>query len=310
MIELFNGSTLPQNANHFSTKRTFIPTFEISNGSAEGDFCVCRMQCIPALKFFTDEIGVDSSKNDFFSLFQMSIPGGTHKVYITVEDDEPIEITNDDYGTLYTGSTWVSYEFTAFKIFNEIGYKKFYCTIKNFDGSSAVVATLNSAPRQLIKYSDQSANGTITIETNKNGILRHGNNYSDLVLSGGGLVKFIRNQIRLSGSLEWSGAPLESTRLMLSGNTQDSLQVFEKMEMEYDLKIVLASAEQVIPVLLDDLFANAVFVTDYNLFNFEKYSRLKVYRTSNDFTAGRSARRKSFVVKVRRAQSNIEKYND
>lgn len=268
------------------------------------------MQCIPALKFFTDEIGVDSSKNDFFSLFQMSIPGGTHKVFITVANDPAIEITNDDYGTLYTGSTWVSYEFTAIKIFNEIGYKVFYCTIINYDSLGNVVATLNSAPRRLIKYSDQSANGTITIETNKNGILRHGNNYSNLELAGGTILKNIRNQIRLSGSLEWSGAPLEKTRLTLSGNLQDSLQVFEKMEMEYDLKIVLASSEQVIPVLLDDLFANSVFVTDYNVFNFEKYSRLKIFRVSNDFTPGRSARRKSFVVKVRRAYSNIEKYND
>lgn len=310
MIELLNGTTSAQNPRHFSTKRTFIPTFEVSNGSEEGDFCVCRIQCVPALKFFTDEIGVDSAKNDFFSLFQMSIPGGTHKVYITVENNNPVEITNNNYGTLYTGSTWVSYEFTAFKIFNQIGYKKFYCTITNLDGSGAIVATLNSAPRNLIKYSDQSANGTITIETNKNGILRHGNNYSNLELAGGTIMKFIRNQIRLSGSLEWSGAPLEKTRLTLNGNLQDSLQVFEKMEMEYDLKIVLASSEQIIPVLLDDLFANAVYVTDYNLFNFEKYSRLKVFRESNDFTAGRSARRKSFVVKVKRAYSNIEKYND
>lgn len=310
MIELFNPTTAAQNPRHFSTKRTFIPTFEVSNGSEEGDFCVCKMQCVPALKFFTDEIGIDSAKNDFFSLFQVSIIGGSHKVYITVENNPPFEITNNDYGTLYNGSTWYSYEFSAFKIFQQIGYKKFYCTITNMDGSGAIVATLSSAPRKLIKYSDQSANGTITIETNKNGILRHGNNYSNLTLAGGTTLKFIRNQIRLSGSLEWSGAPLETTRLMLNGNTQDSFQVFEKMEMEYDLKIVLASSEQVIPVLLDDLFANAVFVTDYNVFNFEKYSRLKIYRMSNDFAPGRSARRKSFVVKVRRAQSNIEKFND
>lgn len=311
MIELFNGSTTAQSPKHYSTKRTFIPTFELQNQSEEGDFCVCKLQCIPCLKFFTDEVGTDTRKNDFFTLFQNSIPNGSHKVFYTLDDWETeVEITNNDFGTLYNGTNWYGYEFKAFKVWQQIGYKEFSASLRNYDSSGELVQRKDSACRKLIKYSDQSANGTITIETNKYGILRHGNNYTDLELVGGLKVKNWRQQIRLAGSLEFAGFPTEATRLMMNDSLQLSRQVFEKGGIEYDLHIVGASAVQVMPVLLDDLFANIVYVSDYNLRNFEVYNKVRILRNSTEVEPSRSRMRKSFKIRVIREESNIEKFND
>lgn len=313
MIELFNGSTTAQNIRHFSTKRIFIPTFELQNQSEEQeDFCVCRMQCVPCLKLFTDEIGVDTRKNDFFFLFQNSITGGSHKVFYSLDEwQTEIEITNNDFGTLLNGTNWFGYEFTAFKIWQQVGYKKFWASLRNYDSSGSEVNRTNAACRKLIKYSDVSAHGTITIETRKSGILRHGNNYSNRQLVSGAILKEFRNQIRLDGSFGMSGTPVEETRILLNNQEQTSLQIFKKGSVEYDLNIWLASSEQVMPVILDDMFATQILVTDYNLFNFSKYTKIKVFQKSPaEFQPGTKARRKSFLIKMEREESNIEKSND
>lgn len=208
MIELFNGTTTAQTTKHFSTKRTFIPTFTVDSSAPDTDFCACEIQCVPCLLFLTDEIGSDPIKNDFFTLFQNSITGGSHKVFIYVDgqegpddgDNYGTEITNDDYGSLYNGTNWFSYEFSAFKIHQQIGYKEFYCALVNYDSSGEEVKRTISACRKLVKYSDRSANGTITIESRKHGTLRHGNDYSNLTLVSGVPLKYLRNQIRIHGS--------------------------------------------------------------------------------------------------------------
>lgn len=313
MIELFNSSTTAQNVRYYSTKRTLIPTFELQNQSEEQeDFCVCRIQCVPCLKLFTDGIGTDTRKNDFFSLFQNSITGGSHKAFYSLDEWETeIEITNDDFGTMNNGSTFFHYEFTAFKIWQQIGYNKFWASIRNYDSSGNEVNRTDAACRKLIKYSDVSAHGTITIESRKNGILRHGNNYSNLTLVGGSVLKEIRNQVRLDGSFGISGIPMEETRISLTDNVQTSLQIFKKASVEYDMRIFLASNQQVMPVILDDLFANRIMVTDYNLFNFFRYTKIKVFQKSpTEFEPGTKSRRKSFMIKMEREESNIEKYND
>lgn len=318
MIEIFQAATTAQTKRHFSTKRTIIPTLELQTAS-DGDFCTCRYQPVPALKFFTDEVGDDDLKNDFFTLFQNSITGGSHKVFYSTDGWETeTEITNNDFGTFYAGSVWCGYNFTAYKIFLQLGYCKFSACIRNYStGGTVLVQEIYSVDRKLQKFSDIAANKTVVIETRKNGQLRHGADYSTLTLSGGSPkpLAFWPQQIRLNGSLKLADMPTELDRLMLNDNIQSSLQVMDTASFEYDLTVTLHSSDQIMPVLLDDFFANVVYVTDYNVLNFDKnsndrYVKLRLIRQSVGIAPSSNRIRKSFNIKMRRELSNIEKFND
>jgi hypothetical protein len=311
MIRLFNGSTVTQNQRHFSTKRTFIPALRRKLAETDQDFCTCRVQCIPCLKLLTDEIGVDKYKNDFFTLFQNSVTGGSHKVFIIVNGVET-EITDNTFGEMFNGVNTFGYRFDAYKVWQSSQkYGEFSAVIRNYNADNDIVQEKYSVCYRLMKYTDKTANGTIRIETRKVGKLRHGLDYSNLVqvASPAKNPAYWRQQVRLPGKLKLSGAPVELDRLMLNNNEQSSLQIMDKGDLEYDLSINLVSSEQIMDVLLDDLFANMVMVSDYNVYNFEKYRDVRLIRTGVELQP-RVVKRKSFTFKMKRELSNIEKFND
>ena len=317
MIRLWNGSTTTANQRHFSTKRTFIPTLRRKLADTDEEFCTCRVQCIPCLKLLTDEVGSDKYKNDFFTLFQNSVTGGSHKVFIIVAGVET-EVSDGTYGEMFNGVNTFGYRFDAFKVWQQLGkYGDFQAVIRNYNADGAKVQEKYSVCYRLAKYTDKTANGTIRIETRKVGKLRHGLDYTNLnqvpvVVPPFSLEKFVpywRQQVRLPGSLKLAGNPIELDRLMLNDNEQSSLQIMDKGDLEYDLNINLVSSEQIMDVLMDDLFANMVMVSDYNVYNFEKYRDVRLIRVSTELQP-RVVKRKSFNFKMKRELSNIEKFND
>ncbi len=311
MVRLWNGSTTTQNQRHYSTKRTFIPTLRRALTETDQDFCTCKVQCIPCLKLLTDEIGQDKYKNDFFTLFQNSVTGGSHKVFIIVDGIES-EVTDNTFGELFNGVNTYGYRFDAYKIWLSFQrYQEFSAVIRNYNSAGAMVQEKYSVCFRLMKYTDKTANGTVRIETRKVGKLRHGNDYTNLEQVSS-LVKtppYWKQQVRLPGSLKLSGNPIELDRLMLNDNEQSSLQIMDRGDLEYDLTINLVSSEQIMDVLMDDLFANMVMVSDYNVYNFEKYRDVRLIRISTELQP-RVVKRKSFTFKMKRELSNIEKFND
>lgn len=307
MIELFNGSTSAQTEAHYSTIRTLIPVVDTTI-ETDSDFCTCQVQCIPALKFLTDEIGDDEYNNDWFTMYQNSISGGSHELFIVVNDQE-IQVTDNTYGQEYEGANFYGYRFDAYNIWDEHGYGDYYFIMRKYDASANLVETETSATFKLQKFTKQTANGTVAIETRKNGSLRHGKKYHDLSMNVGKNLQYWTQRVRLPGRLKWAGAPVELSGVVMNNITQTRQQVFDTMTLEYDLEIHLVSGEQILPVIFDDMFANIVYVTDYNVFNFESYKKLRLLRTGIEIKP-RVVKRKSFTFKMISEEKKYEKYND
>lgn len=310
MIEIFNPVGIGQTAKHFSTLRTTIPVFEEPTISQTEEFCTCIAQCIPDLKMLTDEIGTDLRRNDFHSVYQNSVPSGSHTVNIIVEGVE-ILVTDDTYGKLFNGSAYYGYKFEALKIWTEHGYGVYKFVIRNYNSFATLVAEEFSPQIVLKKYTDREANGTVRITSKKSGTLRHGKKYFNLTLSSSLLkpVAFWEQQIRLPGSLKWTGTPLESMGVVQNSLLQPRSQTFDTLMNEYNLTINLVSSEQALAFLYDDLFANKIYVTDYNVYNWEKYTDLQLRRVDQSFN-DRMVKKKSFVIKMVNAEEKFEKFND
>lgn len=310
MINLFQPASTLEPAQHYSTVRRDIAVVRVEDITQEDEFCTCIMQCIPCLPLLTDEVGTDAYKNDFFRLYQNSITGGTHTLHIVVDGQE-IEVTDNTYGTEYDGNFFYGYEFEAHKIWVEHGYGKYSAVMRLYDSLNNLIKTTTSPCFELQKFSDRKANKTVRIETRQSGRLLHGNDYTDLSLRSAGLKtpQYWAQQIRLPGNLKMSGIVVENDRLVLNNDMRTSLQVLDKMGVEYDLTLERLSVEQAFPVIFDYLFSAPVYVTDYNVYNWTKYRNIRLVKTGIEFQP-RIAKRNTFVIKMKREEENIEKFND
>lgn len=312
MVELANtGATTPQNPWHFSTIRTLIPVITDPGAGLEEDFCTCIKQCIPALPMFTDEVGTDDFKNDWYRLFQNSITGGSHTVVMYV-NGEAINVTDSTYGLLINGITFYGYQFNAYAIYQLHNYPEVYFVMNNFDSLGNLVKTTTSPTFQIKRYTDRAANGTVVIESFQNGQLRHGNNYSDLRYDAGAFNSKLPNwhqRIRLPGKLKWAGAPVQLSGVVVNDSVHSRLQSLDTMDLEYDLELYLLGSVQANPVIFDFMFGNKVLVTDYNVYNYESYVKVSLLRTGIELSP-RVRRRKSFVFKMVNADKKYEKFND
>jgi hypothetical protein len=309
MIKLFQPVTFAQIAKHYSTIRESIGVVVKDEPTIEADFCSCIMQCIPCLPLLTDEVGSDQYKNDFFTVYQNTPTGGSHTLHIVV-DDEEVEITDSTYGVEYNGEVFYGYRFDAYKIWQEHGYGRYSAIMRAYDSTSNLIKTTESPCYQLDKYGDRTANRTVRIETRQKGKLLHGNNYTDLRLQGSPKpLAFWRQQIRLPGMLKPPKFVTENDRLTLNDDLRSSLQVMDRMVLEYDLILERLSEDQALPVILDYLFANTVYVSDYNVYNWGKYRNVRLIKQEVD-NSSRVARRNTLTIKMRREEDNIEKTND
>lgn len=310
MIRLLNGSTNAQTTKHFTTIRTLIPVIPSLLTDDVGDLCLCRLQCIPCLKMFTDEIGTDTYKNDWYRIYQNLITGGYAKVFIVVDDVE-IEVTDDTYGKLYDGTYFMGYRFNAYNIWSEHGYGEYTFIIRGYDANDNLIKESESVCFDIQKFSTRMANKTVTITTRQNGILRHGNNYSNLEVTGEVYrgLPYWEQRVRLPGRLKRTPGNYELSAVAVNDQVHSRLQVLDMYTEAYDLEIDLVSSDQLLHVIFDNMFANKVYVTDYNVLNWENYKSVSLLRVGEEFEP-RVVRRKSWTFKMVNADKKFEKFND
>jgi len=119
-------------------------------------------------------------------------------------------------------------------------------------------------------FSAEKANRTFRIETYQTGsIIRSGYNYDELGLDNGWYQSY-----RVPGKLGNKKATLESDYLMTSDRRM--LQIQDRMSYEYELETELIPASLIKVLVEDNLLANQIQLTDYNLFNSQSYQRLEL----------------------------------
>ena len=302
--------------NYFAGKRTGVPVLFLNEiGSGNEDFCTCIKQCIPCLTVFTDQIGIDLFKNDRFLMHENVSSGVVGKVFMTkiagdgTETD--IELTDNTFGVYDDGSAddpaYIAFNVDFFKIEQALGFGEYKFRIEL---QSLFLKPLQVSPSPCFvirKFSEKAANRTVRIETQQSGKLQHGSDYGD---------KIFTQQIRLPGALIYSNDGVENDDLQLNNDSRSLVQIKDQTFAEYELEIYLVSSQQMVRTLIDYLFSNKVFVSDYNVYNWvfdpanpsaTSYRRLPVKRSANDFKPSRKALRKSFSITMEYAIKNVFK---
>ena len=311
-IYIPNTNLSSRDAANLSTRRTVIDVVEVGELPAGMQFDSCKFQCIPKMIRFTDEIGIDGLKNDFTALFVNTFKGANVEAnIINTETGVEYPLVNDDYGKIYSFAlpnlAW-GYRIDWFKVWDVLGYGsyKFTIQVKNIVGT--VISEFESICFALIKYADEAANGTVRIETIQTGKLAHGNNYKDLVTTGGDKVDWVQ-QWRVFGALMLSGMTRENHRIQKT--SRSSLQIKDEIVPEYDLRIKRIAFSQVNSIIFDGMFANLVKVVDYNVFNFENFKEIELYNeTIETGETTKDRKRKTFIFKMVIDKQNIFKTNN
>ena len=310
----------------FSTKRPEVETFKIQKLELDQDFCTCLIQCVPDLVVFTDKVGADFYKNDFFSLFvnTLNIPPlliGSNTVGTIENMNTGAETTlvNGLHGELIDGVNFWWFKVEWFKIWQTLGFGRYRLKTKTTSVTSLAIIGETCSPVFHVKpYSDKLANGTVRLELDQQGKLNNSFDFSNLITdTGKGTI--YEQQIRLPGALKFESTNEETDHLVLNGTSRPSYQIKDQIRPKYLLEIHLVSAPQFVPTLFDDLFASPVNVSDYNVYNWvadprnyqaEKYRSLPLIKESANFEPTRNQKRKTFSFGMRYFNDNIFKTNN
>lgn len=303
-------------ARYFSAKATNVRVFSPLQNFEDSDFCTCLTQCIPDLPAFTDEIGDDFYKNDKFALFLNTITDGSIVVTLSKQGAADILLTDNTYG-IYTDNDFSNYfrfELDFYKVWLNSGYGSYSFKIENFNGALELVQTLSSPNFRVKRYSAKAANRTVRIETHQGGILQHGTAYVNVL----NLKTTWLQQVRVRGSLTFTGESIENSSLQLNNSSRSQIQIKDQLSPQYTLTIELAGSKQANFIMLDYLFANDVKISDYNVYNYvfdprypntNMYRSIPVKRTSTEFNSTRTKLRKTFNIGMEYNNKNVFKIN-
>jgi hypothetical protein len=296
----------PLNPNDgLATRLVGIPTIP-AVAIEENSICVCK--CNYVEKVFS-EVGpiVDWNKNDKTSLlFKKAITSDS--ITITLYKElTPYTISDDTYGVYYPGTLPNKPLYYGFIVdWNKIYYLlgPGYYNFKITTIIIGVTTVIDSIDYYLQPYSDLSANNTVRIETyNTGNILSSPFDYDGLLQDGW------YQSFRIKGKLMPKQPKITTDNYINQDN--EIIQIQDKITNDYDLITGLIPAVIADVLIYDNLLANKILISDYNIFNEDVKRQIelrpidipekKVYNFNNNM---------KFVIKFTSAIDNIIKNNN
>ena len=289
----------------FSTALT-TTSVEIPQDIPVKGFCFCDHECDFVETVFADLADTDNYKNDRTDIGLFNIPdtvGGSYVIRLVKSGGTPIVITDNTYGTLsdletITGlPTWFGYLLEWNKVATLEGFGAYTIEVDLVNYTNTITRT--SYGFMLMPYSEVSADETVKIETVHNGCVASGIDYGE--------TGWIRS-IRLPAIFKPVTPSFEVDNYF---DTNDNkTQIKTSVVNNYSLQTKRLPSEVMKPLINDKLLANQIFVTDYNLFNFEDIRQLEVIATEieEQITSSKS-RKASFKIAFEEKKQNIIKRN-
>jgi hypothetical protein len=250
-------------------------------------FCYCEYECdyIQLVLAGTDEYETDCT--DF--LADIPDPDGSFQVFMTTPDGQEIELTDDTYGTYFELGTMAQASKAGYlvdwgKVATEVSKYGLYTfrLVSNFFGTDIEKETHQY---YLQPYSPTVADGTVRIETIRNGCIEGGVDYSGLNW---------KTQIRLKGKI--TGEREIETESYVNTSREEK-QIQDKVINKYTL-----TTKGIQSIVFDDLMedgfmANVIKLTDYTIFSYRNLRdvevRIEEYTEQNEYWTTRNA---NFVI--------------
>jgi hypothetical protein len=224
-------------------------------------------------------------------------------IFKLYKDDEfLVNLVNNTYGEFHNFQMYVGYIIyweNIYTIFGRGSYK-----IKADMTVAGQSMNWQSRDFCLEQYDTLRADKTFRLETYQTGsILRSGYNYDELGLNRGWYQSY-----RVRGKFGNKKPTLESDYLLTSDRRL--LQLQDKVSYEYELQTDLIPADLANSIIEDNLIANEIFISDYNIFNSEVYRRIELIPSSiSDVKHYSNNRRISYTITFKDRFDNILKRN-
>jgi hypothetical protein len=226
------------------------------------DYCLCDLgikECnYKELAFFG---GADEFENDYTSFF-VNIVDATDVVrfvLINLKDNTELELTNanqSQYGVYSEDENHKGVKVNFDDLINNYDTNLREVKFKIQQTVFGTLVTTESHEFVLTQYNPERANGTVRVETINNGRIESGNDYGDLNW---------QRSVRIRGFFG------RETPTIVTDNYQDGertlRQIQDKIETEYTLETELIPSNIFKGLIYNDMLANSVKISDYNLTN-------------------------------------------
>lgn len=224
--------------------------------------------CDCSIPVVADLSATNTNFNDFSSFYYDDI-GIKETVVATLtnlDTNTSVIITDNTYGSFYdTGvlKAWAwGFKLDWRLVAAALGFGNYKMNIK-IDGLLFRGDFEENYCYNLMQFSCESANGTIRIETQKEGYIQNGKDYSNLSIGEW------TNQIRLYGEISLE-EPITTVDNYIS-NPKTKTQVQVQIVDNYNLTVNNIDNQVVGNFIKDDLLANNIIITDYNKSNVGDY---------------------------------------
>lgn len=296
---------LPNTTPHSRTRiaqRLEAQTADLSALPSEqsNDFCYCRLECEYTELAFA-EAGGDEYKNDKSSFLFQKMVGADSIVFELYKAGALVATLNDDTLGIYYASFPAQALYTGFVIDWGLVADAHGFGVYQFKAQQTILgdaSTFESRVFRLMPYADDLADGTVKIESYQNGnIIGSPFDYTDLNWY---------SSYRVAGRFGGKSPVIEVDNYVKSDFTKAQIQ--DRIRTEYTLQTRLLPSVVANAVAYDQVLANSILITDYNVLSHELYRQIQVRPISIDAKEYEQNRRMSFEIKLE-AVSDLRKRN-
>jgi hypothetical protein len=235
------------------------------------EFCLCDFQC-DYVEIALAKDGGEDWENDYSSfLLELPIPSSTASFTLKKGTTE-FPIVDNTYGDYFPLGSISGHPLkTGFiirwdRVFTLEGGGIYTLEVEqtNFGNTT----TTESHKFDLNAFSEERANGTVRLDTIKNGQIEGGLDYTGMDWP---------TAVRLKGKFG-DKQPTFETDSYVNTNRR-TVQIQDQITFEYTLQIHLIPDFIINPIFKDDILSNEILISDYNVFNHENFKLLPVYPT-------------------------------
>ena len=271
MIRVFLNENFPE---PFAVQNGFIGSNTIEIPSTPESTCLCiASDCERNSRVLADFSDSDDRKNDKTSfLFKLFSSSDTISIKLLKDDEEIETLDNNNFGTFYDiGSLsagvpeqdfYSGYllDWQAVLLAHGIGYYTIKADFTQF-GSPV---EFESQQFYLLPYSDDQANGSVKLVSYQNGNIES-SQFDFTVMNW-------YQQIRFNGIL-WNKQSEFITDNYFNSNRK-IIQIQDQIKNTYSLQIEFLQNSISEFIIENNLIANSILVTDYNVTNTTKYTNI------------------------------------
>lgn len=302
IINQTNSGAMTQNYIAARLNASTIPSLQITPNANE--FCLCDYICDYEEKVFGKVGGEEYQKDTSAFLYKVYDAADTVVIKLQKNGVDLATITGTTYGLhyplgsisqqpLYSG---VQLDWTKVLNLHGGGYYKIKAEITIFGSTEEVY----SHQFRLYPFSEENAHGTVRVQTIQNGDIFSGQfDYTGMMWA---------QSFRIKGYFGFKKPTIEIDEYQDETRTKQQIQ--DRIVNEYLLETGLLPSIISNQLIYDNMLANKIYISDYNLFNNEIYRKFEVRISSfDDAKLFRMTPRGLYTFKFTDIKDNIIKRN-